>query len=95
MNNSPDIRFFVDKKQVKALDLGIVPAGRTKQFIVKVVNKGVKLGAVKFDIDNKDVKIIKYPRELGEGDLILEYSPPIDVKQGARAVINIKGQYVV
>lgn len=82
-------------KEVSVFDFGIVPAGETKQFRYWVVNdSNAHLRDLKFSIDHEEVEILEAPEELmhkAVGELVLEWSPSITLKEGLRAQIKISG----
>lgn len=83
------------KEEVKILDLGIVPAGETKQFTFYVFNdENNTLVDLKFKVDHKEVKIVKAPTKLTYleiGELVLEWTPSIELKRGLKATLQVEG----
>jgi len=92
------MKFFKDEKltqEVTEFDLGIVPAGTTKTFTFYMLNDEAPLINLRFDIDNKEVKIIDFPKELDTNEsskLILSWTPSVTLKKGLKAQISITGE---
>ncbi len=82
----------------KEIDLGEVPAGETKRFNFWVLNDSkAYLRKLNFVISHSEVSIIEAPEELdkhGVGELILEWTPSVTLKEGLKAPLIIKGEEV-
>jgi hypothetical protein len=92
------MKIYLDKdltQEITLLDLGIVPAGETKQFIFYVFNdSGAHLKELEFSVEHEEVKITQAPEELIAHDsdqLILRWSPSVTLKEGLKAQLNISG----
>lgn len=92
------MKIYEDKaliKEIEILDLGIVPAGETKRFTFYVLNDSkAHLRILKFTVAHDEVKVIDAPEELttqAKGELILEWSPSVTLKQGLKAQLRISG----
>jgi len=83
-------------EEVDILDLGIVPAGTTKEYVFYVQNdEPALLVDLEFKIDHKEVKIITYPKQLEPlevGELRLTWTPSVTVKQGLRTSLQVTGK---
>jgi len=86
------------KEEAKAIDLGIVIAGEKKEYIYYLHNDAeVKLENIKCAIDNMEVKLISFPKELKSkeiGEIKFEWSPSVTVKKGLKAEINVTGEEI-
>jgi len=92
------MKIYLDKEmkqEVKenTLDLGIVKAGESQRYIFYILNdtKAELLG-MEFFVGHKEVKIEEAPKKLDankSGELILEWSPSIDLKEGLKTSIKI------
>ena len=84
------------KEEIIELNLGIVEAGESKEFIFYVKNDiEANLKELSFLINHKEVKIIKSPTnmEIGEiAELIIKWSPSVTLKEGLKTLIEIKGK---
>lgn len=92
------MKIYTDKKltnEIKVLDLGIVDAGDTKQFLFYVVNdSNAYLKDLEFSVEHSEVKVIKAPKELTSNqdeELVLEWKPSITLKAGLKAQLRVKG----
>jgi hypothetical protein len=83
------------KNEIIDLDLGIVEAGTSEKFTFYVYNDQLPaLINLEFIISSPEVKIISSPKELKykeSGELIIEYSPLVTLKQGLKTNIEISG----
>jgi len=85
-----------DQIENKILDLGTVLAGDTANYTFYVHNdEGADATDLVFSVDNKEVEILEYPKELKPdeaGRLVIKYSPSLTLKQGLRKEpLHIKG----
>ena len=94
------IKIYIDKELTKEIkdktfDLGIVPAGETKQFEFWVLNDSrAHLRMLEFIAEHREVKVIEFPIELKPNEhakLVLEWTPSITLKEGLKAVLRIRG----
>lgn len=92
------MKLFKDKdltKEIEVLDFEIVPAGKTERFRFYVLNdSGAYLKTLKFEVAHKEVKVIEAPDELApqaEGELVLDWSPSVTLKEGLKAQLKISG----
>ena len=92
------MKIFKDKnftEEVEILDLGIVPAGETRQFTFWVYNDtSAFLRMLNFRVEHEEVKVIKFPEELRArtgSELILEWSPSVTLKEGLKARLRVNG----
>jgi hypothetical protein len=97
MNSSfrPEIVFRVDGVVVDDVSFGIVPAGESRFLSLQVTNKGPAVEVLKVAVDSPDVEVLSHPDTIGDGFIILKYSPPVDAEQGLRTKVFIEGQYLV
>ena len=94
------MKIYKDKKlteeiEDKTFDLGIVPAGEVKRFSFWIYNNDKSyLQLLKFSVDHQEVAVIKAPVDLKPedvGELILEWSPSVTLKQGLKTVLRVSG----
>ena len=90
------LKIFKDDEELgDVLDLGIVNAGETEQFIYKLVNEErAYLEKIKVKIDHPEVEVIEAPEELkpfSEGRLVLEWAASVTLKEGLKVPIFITG----
>ena len=80
---------------IQDLDLGILQAGEEKDFEFIVVNDSEAiLNKLEFSVDNKEIKIISFPKSLKANEranFFVKWSPSITVKQGLKASVKITG----
>jgi len=93
------MRIFKDSsliEEIQDLDLGIVSAGESKQFIFYVYNDSLaSLINLEFSTASSEIKIIEAPKELKYKEsekLVLEYNPEVTLKQGLHAELFVKAQ---
>jgi hypothetical protein len=83
-------------KEINELDLGIVPAGSSKLFKFYVKNESkASLIELKFEVNNKEVKLIKYPTALKENEvdeLLVEWNPEVTLKEGLKTNLEVTGK---
>lgn len=84
------------KEEVKILDLGIVPAGESKEFTYYLLNDiSALLVELKFQVEHEEVEIIKSPTKmeyLAKSELVLKWSPSVTVKQGLKTSLKVCGK---
>lgn len=92
------MKIFKDKEltqEVLEVDLGIVPAGETKEYIFYLLNDtAALLKDLVTEIPNKEVTMIKSPvvmQPKESAELIFSWSPSITLKQGLKTVVSIAG----
>ena len=92
------MRLYTDPSlniEITFLDLGIVLAGEHKEYSFYIKNdKIVPFVDLKFVIDNPEIEILDFPRELKSGNigtLRIKWSPSITLKQGLHTELQIKG----
>lgn len=82
-------------EEVKILDLGIVMAGDKKDYEYFIYNDTeAKLVDLQFNIPNHEIVIKKAPTTLetkSSASLMFTWSPSINLKQGLKVEIQIKG----
>lgn len=94
------MKIYKDKNLTQEIkdkaDFGIVPAGETKRFKFWVLNdSSAKLIGLVFVVEHKELKIIEFPEELHSnsiGELLIEWSPSVTLKQGLRATLKVNGK---
>ena len=94
------MKIYADKnltqELVEVLDFGIVPAGETKTFTFYVSNdSSAYLRELEFILDHNELEILEFPKELlthAVGELIIEWSPSVTLKQGLKAQLRIQGK---
>ena len=83
-------------KEVTVLDLEILDAGETKQYTFYVFNDtSAYLKNLVFEAEHDEVKIISFPDALppsASGELVVEWSPSITLKEGLKVEVNITGK---
>lgn len=83
------------KELTTNFDLGIVEAGKSKEYSYYIVNDTVaELVDVKVEIAHKEVEIVTFPSKLkaGErGELTIKWSPSLTVKKGLQTLVKITG----
>ena len=84
-----------EEKEVAVLDLGIVEAGKTKDYEYYLYNdSSVETVDLKVEISHKEVEILDFPKRLDantKGLLKIKWSPSITIKQGLKTVIKVSG----
>lgn len=98
-----DFKIFLDKELKNEvqdpIDLGKLKAGETKRYEFYIFNASVHpYEEMDFLVDDIEVKIISYPKELSEKAsslLILEWKPSVDIKQGLKTKLEIQGYKVI
>lgn len=82
-----------DGKEIKTLDLGVVEAGKSKEFEYVLYNDSeVDVIDIKVDVDNKEVEVIKVPEKMyikGKDSLILKWSPSLTIKKGLHTILKL------
>lgn len=95
------MKIYKDKNLTKELegnifDLGIVPAGESKEYNFWVLNESPShLIDLKFIVEHDEVKILKYPKELHSnsvGELVIKWSPSVTLKQGLETKVRVTGK---
>ena len=81
------------------LNLGKLKAGTKKKYKFYIYNGSVNpFEELSFSVENKEVKIVEAPDELQEksnAEIILEWSPSVDVRQGLKTRLKIEGYEVL
>lgn len=82
------------KEEVSTLDLGILEAGKKKEYGFFIHNDG-EARATKIDVEisHDEIVVVKFPENLEAGDmgpLIIKWEPSKTVKQGLKALIRVK-----
>lgn len=84
------------KEEIEVLDLGIVEAGDKKSFTFYVKNdSNAYLRNMEFMVDHAEVKVLRAPREMfadSSDEIIVEWNPSVNLKEGLKAQLLIKGQ---
>jgi len=82
-------------QETNDLDLGIVSAGNSKDFIFYLYNDvKAELTELSFTLTNSEVKVIEAPKilQFGEkGILKIRWTPSITLKQGLKTDLVING----
>lgn len=82
-------------EEITILDLGIVMAGDTAKYKFYIQNdSNAELRQLKCSVESDEVKIISCPENLSTwkiGELELEWSPNITLKQGLKTNIKFSG----
>lgn len=99
------VKLYEDKDlsfMIETLDLKVVPAGESKRFTFWVLNDSeANIKDLQFDIlgengsQHPEVEIIESPEELtphAVGELIIEWSPSVTLKEGLKAQVEISGK---
>jgi len=80
---------------IDILDLGIVPAGESKEYTFHIYNDDTcTLVDLEFIVEHKEVEVLNYPKMLNAlalGELKIKWSPSITLKQGLKASLSISG----
>jgi len=81
--------------QITVLDLGIVKAGDSKQFVFYILNNSnASLKDLIFVVEHSEVNVIEAPKELLPNEnnkLIIEWNPSITLKEGLKTKLKITG----
>ena len=92
------MKIYKDKnltQEIELLDFGIVLAGESKTFTFYVLNNSnALLKDLEFTVDHDELEILKSPNELtaqAVGDLVIEWSPSVTLKEGLKSQLKIKG----
>jgi hypothetical protein len=93
------MKIFQNNQEIEKLDLGIVSAGGSKEFVFEVLNdsKGY-LKDLAFKVDHNEVKIVEAPALLDPNEtknLIIEWSPSLDLEEGLKVKLIIEGKKVI
>lgn len=95
------MKLYKDKELtqiVESLDLGVLEAGKTKQYVYFIYNDTpAELTKIKIEVSHKEVKIvnpIEYLKPNGIGSLVLEWSPSITLKEGLKTELNISASEI-
>lgn len=82
----------------KALDLGKVKVGDTKQFTFYLYNSSIyPYEELELNTNREEVKVIEAPTEIAEkssGKFILEYKPALNTNLKTNPTLEIKGYRV-
>ena len=82
-------------KPVDILDLGIVQADDSKEYLFYVYNDTkADLKNLKFKISHKEVEILDAPKTIDSKSLAklkIKWSPSLTLKEGLKTKIEIKG----
>ena len=94
------LKFYKDKSLSQEIendtfDLGIIPAGETRQFTFWVHNPSLAVYQnLDFILDNKEAKIISAPIDMyshATDEIIIECTPDINIEAKVEATIRVKG----
>jgi hypothetical protein len=81
--------------EVQVLDLGIVEAGESRNFLFYVQNDlAAEVRELNFKVEHKEVKVLDAPNILLSkevGELKIQWNPSITLKEGLRAQLTISG----
>jgi hypothetical protein len=81
--------------EVKLLDLGIVPAGDSKEFSFYLLNDSkADLRSLRFKVEHPEVRIKMAPEHLDSGqsaEFRLSWAPAVTLKEGLKAKVLIDG----
>ena len=76
-----------------ALDLGIVPVNTTQKYTYYLVNDSeAELTEIVGKVGHQEVLIEQFPKTLapkGQGEVILSWTPKLQIKQGLKTQIDI------
>jgi len=74
-------------------------AGYSKKYTFYIYNSTVHpYEELKFSVDSAEVRVVSAPEELAEkrsAELILEWKPRVDIKQGLKTSLKIEGYQVI
>ena len=94
------MKIYTDKQLTQEivdniLDLGILFAGKTKQYKFWVFNDSKAfLQDLEFIANHREVKVIHAPITLDahmSDELILEWTPSVTLKEGLKTILHVKG----
>lgn len=82
------------KEMGEKVSLGIVEAGRSKDFEFTIYNDSIlaKVADIKVEIPHKEVEIMSFPSTLQpreKGTLTIRWRPSLIVKQGLHTTIKL------
>lgn len=84
------------KNEITELDLGIVNAGESKEFIYYIHNEGIGNDIdLKFTVMDKDVSVVSQPNSIASEEtkeLVIKWSPSLTIKEGLTALLKIDGK---
>lgn len=93
------MKILKNKKIIEDLDLGVVSAGESKEFIFEVFNDGKGyLKELTFKVEHPEVKIIKAPLELNpyeKKEVTIKWSPAVDIEEGLKVKLSVEGKKIV
>ena len=84
--------------EIKELDLGIVDAGESKDFVYYLYNEtNGLLEELDIKVDHPEVKLKKIPKAVESKEseeIVLTWNPSVTVKRGLKTTLSIKGSEV-
>jgi len=93
------MKILKNNEIVENLDLGVVSAGESKEFTFQVLNDGIGyLKELAFMVDHPEVKIVKGPLELNPNEkkeLVVKWSPAVDIEEGLKVKLSVEGKKIV
>ncbi len=82
-------------EEIKSLDLGVVEAGKSKEFEYELFNEtSAQVTEIVVEIVHQEVEVLSFPKELqpkAKGTVKIKWSPSITIKKGLQTLVNIKG----
>lgn len=92
------LKIYEDKELNKPIDeflfLGKLKAGTKKKYTFYIYNSSVNpVEELSFSVEDKEIKILEAPDELQEKsntEIILEWSPSVDVRQGLKTRLKME-----
>ena len=89
------MQFFLDKdrtEEITELDLGIVPAGSEKSYVIYLYNETIaKCINIKVTLKHGELEVVRAPEELNAKDMApveLKWSPAVTTKKGLHAELS-------
>ena len=82
-------------KNIEKVDLGIVEAGKNKDYTFQVANEtSAEVIDIKVEVTDKEVKVLDFSKTIepnSKGFIKLNWSPSVTVKKGLQTVIKLTG----
>lgn len=92
------MKIFTDKtlkEEIEVLDLGIVPAGETREFTFFLLNDSdAFLQDLRFNTENPEIKITQSPLSMearSTKPLTLSWTPSVTLKKGLKTKLSVIG----
>ena len=83
------------EKEIKKLDLGIVKAGKSKNFVFYLFNDSTaNINNLKVEISEKEIEIITAPTELkpeSKEKFEISWKPSLNLRKGLKTSLKITG----